>query len=82
MRVGSVEHLGRSYGVHVHVVVSGGDEARDLLKFRDLLRRNDGLRRAYEMEKRLILARGISKSTDYSQAKDKFIHRVLIAANF
>jgi GrpB-like predicted nucleotidyltransferase (UPF0157 family) len=82
MRVASVEHVGRRYCVHVHVVENGSDEARDLLKFRDLLRCNEGLLRAYEMEKRAILARGICKSTDYSQAKGKFIHRVLAAAEF
>jgi GrpB-like predicted nucleotidyltransferase (UPF0157 family) len=82
MRVASVEHVGRRYAVHVHVVENDSDEARDLLKFRDLLRRNEGLRRAYEMEKRAILARGISKSNEYSNAKGDFIRRVLAAAEF
>jgi GrpB-like predicted nucleotidyltransferase (UPF0157 family) len=82
MRVGSVEHLGRRYGVHVHVIEQGSDEAHNLLKFRDLLRANESLRRAYEMEKRAILARGVSKSNEYSDAKGEFIHRVLAAAKF
>lgn len=82
MRVGGVEYLGRAYRVHAHVIVAGSDEARDLLKFRDILRGNTGLRRAYEAEKRAILARGITKSTEYSKAKGDFIRCVLAAAEF
>ena len=69
MRVGNVEYLGRMHRVHAHVVESGVDEARDLIRFRDILRVNISLRRAYETEKRAILARGITKSTEYSKAK-------------
>lgn len=82
MRVGSIEYLGRTYQVHAHVVAAGSSEARDLLRFRDLLRRNVSLLRAYEMEKRAILARGITLSADYSKAKGDFIHRVLAADKF
>jgi GrpB-like predicted nucleotidyltransferase (UPF0157 family) len=82
MRVGSVEYLGRVYRVHVHIVAGDSVEAGDLLKFRDILRVNAGLRRAYEAEKRSILARGMTKSTDYSKAKGDFIRCVLAAAEF
>ena len=82
MRVGSVEYLGRMYRVHAHVVESGVDEARDLIRFRDILRVNISLRRAYETEKRAILARGVTKSTDYSKAKGAFIRSVLAASVF
>jgi GrpB-like predicted nucleotidyltransferase (UPF0157 family) len=82
MRVGGVEYFGRAYRVHAHVVATGSDEARDLIKFRDILRSNSGLRRAYEAEKRAILARGITKSTEYSKAKGDFIRCVLAAAEF
>ena len=82
MRVGNVEYLGRIYRVHAHVVESGVDEARDLIRFRDLLRVNTSLRRAYEGEKRAILARGITKSTEYSKAKGAFIRSVLAASVF
>jgi GrpB-like predicted nucleotidyltransferase (UPF0157 family) len=82
MRVGSVEYLGRMYRVHAHVVESGVDEARDLIRFRDILRVNISLRRAYETEKRAILARGITKSTEYSKAKGAFIRSVLAASVF
>jgi GrpB-like predicted nucleotidyltransferase (UPF0157 family) len=82
MRVGSVEYLGRMYRVHAHVVESGVDEARDLIRFRDILRVNISLRRAYETEKRAILARGVTKSTEYSKAKGAFIRSVLAASVF
>ena len=82
MRVGTVEHLGRDYRVHVHVLEENCTEARDLIKFRDLLRGNVGLRRAYEMEKRAILSRGITQSTQYSKAKGEFIRTALAAAEF
>lgn len=82
MRVGSVEYFGRVYRVHAHIIEAGADEARDLLRFRDLLRVNVGLRRGYEAEKRAILARGIIKSTEYSKAKGAFIRSALAAAEF
>lgn len=82
MRVGTVDHLGRDYRVHVHALEDGCTEACDLIKFRDLLRSNIGLRRAYEMEKRAILSRGITRSTQYSMAKGEFIRTVLAAAVF
>jgi len=77
MRVGSVDHLSRLYRVHAHVLQKDCGEARDLIKFRDLLRDNEGLRRAYEAEKRIILARGITKGIEYSNAKGEFIRRAL-----
>ena len=82
LRVAGVEYLGRDYRVHVHVLEEGCAEAGDLIKFRDLLRSNVGLRRAYEMEKRVILSRGVSKSIQYSKAKGEFIRTALAAATF
>jgi len=77
MRVGSFAHFGRSYRIHAHVMESGSAEAQDLICFRDLLRRDIDLRRAYEAEKRAILARGITKGNEYSEAKGEFIRRAL-----
>ena len=77
MRVGSVEYFGRPYRIHAHVVEADCSEARDLIRFRDLLRRRVELRRAYEAEKRAILARGITRSSEYSNAKGLFIRRAL-----
>ena len=80
MRVGSVEYFGRTYRIHAHVMECESDEARALVRFRDLLRDNIFLRRAYEAEKRAILARGIVEGTEYSKAKGEFIRRALNAA--
>jgi GrpB-like predicted nucleotidyltransferase (UPF0157 family) len=79
MRVGSVDHLSRLYRIHAHVLKNASGEARDLIKFRDLLRSEEGLRRAYEAEKRMILARGITRGSEYSNAKGEFIRRALAA---
>lgn len=77
MRVGSFEYFGRSYRIHAHVIESGSAEAVNLLKFRDALRQDTDLRRAYEAEKRAILSRGITQGTEYSKAKGDFIQRAL-----
>lgn len=77
MRVGSVQYFGRSYRLHAHIVARGSDEAHDLVRFRDLLRADIRLRRAYEAEKRAILARGIVNGSEYSDSKGDFIRRAL-----
>ena len=77
MRVGSVEYFGRIYRIHAHVIETGCAEARDLVRFRELLRHDVDLRRAYEAEKRAILARGITRGAEYSNAKGDFIRRTL-----
>lgn len=77
MRVGSVEHFGRIYRIHAHVIEAGWAEARDLVRFRELLRHDVELRRAYEAQKRAILARGITRGIEYSNAKGEFIRRAL-----
>jgi GrpB-like predicted nucleotidyltransferase (UPF0157 family) len=80
MRVGSIKYFGRTYRIHAHVIERESDEARALVRFRDLLRDNIFLRRAYEAEKRAILARGINEGSEYSKAKGEFIRRALKAA--
>jgi GrpB-like predicted nucleotidyltransferase (UPF0157 family) len=82
MRVGSVEHCGRNYRLHAHIIEQGTIEALSLVRFRDLLRENAELRRAYEVEKRAILARGITRGNEYSNAKGDFIRYVLGARKY
>lgn len=77
MRVGSMEYFGRAYRIHAHVIERESEAARALIRFRDLLREDADLRRAYEREKRVILARGITEGADYSKAKGEFIRRAL-----
>ena len=52
---------------------------RDRVRFRDLLRANAGQRRACEVEKCQILARGTSHGSEYSKTQGEFIRRVLSA---
>jgi GrpB-like predicted nucleotidyltransferase (UPF0157 family) len=77
IRLASVEYFGRRYRVHAHVLAQDSNAARDLVRFRDLLRDNICLRRAYEAEKRAILARGAVKGSEYANAKGDFIRRAL-----
>ena len=80
LRVGSVEYIGRIYRVHIYGAAARSDDAAELLKFRDLLRGNTGLRRVYEAEKRALFARGAAGGAEYSKAKGYFIEALLAAA--
>src|ERR1044071_1910699 len=65
MRVCRLEHGARSCLVHAHVIARACREHRELVWFRDLLRRRPALRRRYEERKRAILAMGIRDSVEY-----------------
>jgi GrpB-like predicted nucleotidyltransferase (UPF0157 family) len=80
MRVASVIALGGSFQVHAHVIERDGTEHRELIAFRDALRRDPQFRSAYEKTKEEILARGIVDSLDYSNAKNSFITMALVGA--
>jgi GrpB-like predicted nucleotidyltransferase (UPF0157 family) len=77
MREGSVNALGAAFNVHAHVILRDGDEHRQLLGFRDALRRSTALRRAYESEKERIIGGGTTDSLEYCYAKGEFIRRTL-----
>jgi GrpB-like predicted nucleotidyltransferase (UPF0157 family) len=77
MRVATVEIDGRRYRTHVHVVCDEDAECAVLLRFRDALRDDPALRDAYVARKREILARGITDTEDYSEAKGDFITAVI-----
>ena len=77
MRVGSIEHHGHVYRLHMHVVAADSDEAESLYRFRDVLRADPALRDAYQARKRAILHSGVNSSNDYTQAKGEFISAVL-----
>jgi GrpB-like predicted nucleotidyltransferase (UPF0157 family) len=80
MRVASVIALGGSFLVHAHVIERNGVEHRELIGFRDALRRDPQFRSAYEKTKEEILASGITDSLDYSHAKNSFITMALAGA--
>jgi len=77
MRVGAVIYRGKEYLLHAHVIRGGDREGLDLIEFRNRLRTDGDLARAYQIEKLSILARGITVSTEYSKAKTDFIRAVL-----
>jgi GrpB-like predicted nucleotidyltransferase (UPF0157 family) len=77
MRVGTVDVSGRPYSVHAHVVSASSPEVDELLWFRDRLRSDSALQRAYEAEKQRILAEGVLDGVDYAIKKGDFVQRVL-----
>lgn len=73
MRVGAVEHNGRVFRIHAHVIALSADERAELVWFRNALIRDPDLRRRYEERKQAILAAGITDSIEYCEAKGGFI---------
>lgn len=76
MRVGMVEHGGRFYRVHAHVIARDATEVEALLRFRDLLRQDPALVRRYEVEKQRLLRAGVLDGADYAERKGSFIRGV------
>ena len=79
MRVGCVEHDGRRFLIHAHIILLDSDEHRELVFFRGALRASSRLRHCYEERKRAILAMGIRDPIAYCKAKGAFITDVLKA---
>jgi GrpB-like predicted nucleotidyltransferase (UPF0157 family) len=77
MRVGAIDYDGRAYRMHVHVVAAESAEAKALYRFRDVLRRDEKLRDAYQAKKRAILQSGTSDPAGYTHAKGEFINAVI-----
>jgi GrpB-like predicted nucleotidyltransferase (UPF0157 family) len=77
MRVGCVEHDGRPFLIHAHVIALESEEHGELVWFRETLRGDCVLRQNYEERKRAILASGIQDPLEYCKAKGAFITDVL-----
>jgi GrpB-like predicted nucleotidyltransferase (UPF0157 family) len=77
MRVGGVEHGGRIYRVHVHVIAADSPEVPVLRAFRERLRADPSLMQAYVERKRAILACGITDPQCYTGLKSDFVQEVL-----
>jgi GrpB-like predicted nucleotidyltransferase (UPF0157 family) len=77
MRVGAIDHAGKRYRLHVHVIAAGSPEVATLRQFRDVLRANPALRDAYQAKKRAILQSGVHEPKDYTYAKGEFITSVI-----
>jgi len=80
MRVGSLMLAGRRYRIHAHVLAAGCAEQRELIAFREALRRRPDLCRAYEARKQAILARGVTDGAQYARDKGAFVRRTLEGA--
>jgi GrpB-like predicted nucleotidyltransferase (UPF0157 family) len=79
MRVGRVELEGRHYPIHAHVVAESSTEVAQMLSFRDRLRADPSLARAYEAEKRRVLSEGVLDGEDYAERKGGFVQSLLDA---
>lgn len=77
MRVGAIQHNGKRYRLHVHVIAATSPEVEALRRFRDVLRRDAALREAYEARKREILQAGVRERRAYTYAKGEFIRSVI-----
>jgi GrpB-like predicted nucleotidyltransferase (UPF0157 family) len=77
MRVGSIPFAGEVFQIHAHVVARDSREAGEQLRFRDALRRDAALRRAYVERKREIIREGVADSLEYSIVKGAFVRAFL-----
>jgi GrpB-like predicted nucleotidyltransferase (UPF0157 family) len=77
MRVGSIEHDGDTFRLHVHVVPADSGEPGELRAFRDRLRSDPEMREAYVQRKRDIIEGGTTDAIDYSIVKGSFVQEAL-----
>ncbi len=77
MRVGSLQHDGDLFRLHVHIVPAGSGEPEELRAFRDRLRSDPGLLQAYVARKRRVIEGGTKDSVEYAQRKGDFVRRAL-----
>jgi GrpB-like predicted nucleotidyltransferase (UPF0157 family) len=76
MRVGTWQHEGETFLLHVHVVPAGSPEVDDRRFLRACLRADPELVRAYVARKREIIAGGVTDSVEYSRVKGEFLKAV------
>ena len=77
MRVGAIDHDGRAFLLHVHIIPADSPEVEEMRFFRACLRSDPELLELYVARKRQILAGGVTDSLDYCYAKGEFIKAVL-----
>jgi GrpB-like predicted nucleotidyltransferase (UPF0157 family) len=77
VRVGTIDHDGETFRLHVHVIAADAPEAAQQLHFRDQLRADPALVAEYVERKRIVLAGGVTDADEYNQGKDSFIKRIL-----
>lgn len=77
VRIGTIEHDGATFRLHVHVVAAAAPEIAEQIRFRDTLRANPALVAEYVGLKQAVLAAGVADGAGYNDGKDAFIRRVL-----
>jgi GrpB-like predicted nucleotidyltransferase (UPF0157 family) len=77
VRIGTIEHDGETFRLHVHVIAADSPEAAEQRRFRDTLRDDPALVEEYVARKRAVLAAGATDGNDYNLGKDAFIKGVL-----
>jgi GrpB-like predicted nucleotidyltransferase (UPF0157 family)/mannose-6-phosphate isomerase-like protein (cupin superfamily) len=77
MRIGSIDHDGTRFRLHVHVIASDSPEVAEFRAYRDRLRGDPSLLAKYVALKRQIIAEGVTDSLDYCIRKGAFIAGVL-----
>jgi GrpB-like predicted nucleotidyltransferase (UPF0157 family) len=76
MLEGTFRYRGGVFLLHCHVVPTTDPDVRQMIEFRDLLRRDPAARQAYAADK-LRISADTSDSLDYTHAKTALIRRLL-----
>jgi GrpB-like predicted nucleotidyltransferase (UPF0157 family) len=77
VRIGTLDHDGSTFRLHVHVIAADSPEVAAQRAFRDRLRADPALVAAYVARKRAVLAAGVADGNAYNLGKDDFIKGVL-----
>ena len=77
VRIGAIDHDGTRFRMHVHCIPASSEEVARQRAFRDRLRGDPELVRAYVAEKHTILERGMTYGPSFGDAKTSFIQGVL-----
>ncbi len=77
MRQGAMQYGGKRYHLHLHIIEKTSPEVDELRFFRDCLRADAELRRAYADKKRSLINAGVTDPTDYANAKGEFVRECL-----
>jgi GrpB-like predicted nucleotidyltransferase (UPF0157 family) len=80
VRIGTIEHDGETFRLHVHVIAADAPEVSQQRRFRDTLRADPELVEAYAARKRAVLDAGATDGNDYNLGKDAFIKGVLFGS--
>ena len=77
VRIGTLEHDGDTFRLHVHVIAADSPEADEQLRFRDALRADPALVADYVARKRAVLATGVADADAYNRGKESLIRAIL-----